>query len=450
MKKNSGIHIFFKNVGKIIDKKIIVPLTRVILNIGKIFNKIGNKLENSLSSTNTLLFVSLFLAIIVFIMIDQKMLILTENSAEVFKSQPVHATYNEESYVIEGLPETVDVTLIGSKADLYFAKQSPAHDITVDLAGLKPGTHKVNIKYSQVLPSIEYKINPSVATVIIYPKISETRVLSVDVLNQDSLDAKYVIKNVNIDDDKVVIKGAEHQLKEVAEVKALVDVRNLIKQEVGTVTLKDIPLKAYNEKGEPVNVEIVPEKIDAKIEISSPSKEVPIKIIPTGDLAFGMAISSIDMNETKITVYGSEDVLNDLKYIPVKIDVDKLKENRTYKMEISKPVGVKSMSINNLTVSVILGQSSNRDIHDIGIEYRNLKEGYAVQGMSVNDTKVSVALTGVKTVIDQMQAEDISAYLDLDGYTEGEYEVPVKVEGTDVKVQYTAKTKKVKIKIVKK
>lgn len=450
MKRNSGIHIFFKNVGKIIDKKIIVPLTRVILNIGKVFNRVGNKLENSLSSANTLLFVSLFLAIIVFIMIDQKMLILTENSAEVFKSQPVHATYNEESYVIEGLPETVDVTLIGSKADLYFAKQSPAHDITVDLAGLKPGTHKVNIKYSQVLPSIEYKINPSVATVIIYPKISETRVLSVDVLNQDSLDAKYVIKNVNIDDDKVVIKGAEHQLKEVAEVKALVDVRNLIKQEVGTVTLKDIPLKAYNEKGEPVNVEIVPEKIDAKVEISSPSKEVPIKIIPTGDLAFGMAISSIDMNETKITVYGSEDVLNDLKYIPVKIDVDKLKENRTYKMEISKPVGVKSMSISNLTVSVILGQSSNRDIQDIGIEYRNLKEGYAVQGMSVNDTKVSVALTGVKTVIDQMQAEDISAYLDLDGYTEGEYEVPVKVEGTDVKVQYTAKTKKVKIKIVKK
>ena len=450
MKKSSGMHIFFKNVGKIIDKRIIVPLTRLILNIGKIFNKIGNKLENSLSSTNTLIFVSLFLAIVVFIMIDQKILILTENSAEVFKSQPVHVTYNEESYVIEGLPETVDVTLIGSKADLYFAKQSPAHDITVDLAGLKPGTHKVNIKYSQVIPSIEYKINPSVATVIIYPKISETRVLSVDILNQDNLDSKYVIKNVNIDDDKVVIKGAEHQLKEVAEVKALVDVKNLVKQEVGTVTLKDVPLKAYNEKGEPVDVEIVPEKIDAKVEIASPSKEVPIKIIPTGDLAFGMAISSIDMNETKITVYGNESVLNDLKYIPVKIDVEKLKENRTYKMEISKPVGVKSMSVNNITVSVILGQSSNREISDIGIEYRNLKEGYAVQGMSINDTKVSVALTGVKAVIDQIGADDISAYLDLDGYTEGEYEVPVKVEGTDVKVQYTAKTKKVKIKIVKK
>lgn len=450
MKKSSGMHIFFKNVGKIIDKKIIVPLTRFVLNIGKLFNKIGNKLENALSSSNTLLFVSLFLAVVVFIMIDRKILILTENSAEVLKSQPVHVTYNEESYVIEGLPEAVDVTLIGSKADLYFAKQSPAHDITVDLAGLKPGTHKVNIKYSQVLPSIEYKINPSVATVIIYPKVSETRVLSVDILNQDSLDAKYVIKNIDIEDDKVVIKGAEHRLKEVAEVKALVDVKNLIKQEVGTVTLKDIPLKAYDEKGEPVNIEIVPEKIDAKVEIISPSKEVPIQIIPTGELAFGMAISSIDINETKVTVYGNEAVLNDLKYIPVKIDVDKLKENRTYKVEIARPVGVKSMSVNNLTVSVILGQSANREISDVGIEYRNLKDGYAVQGMSVNDTKVSVSLTGVKSVIDQIAVEDISAYLDLDGYTEGEYEVPVEVEGTDVKVQYTPKTKKVKIKIVKK
>lgn len=446
IKKKSFLYKFLK----FIDQNLIIPITKLIVSISNRFEKSSKKIENWLSSTNTLLFVSLFLAIVVFVMIDRKILILTENSAEVLKSQPVNVIYNEESYVIEGLPNTVDVTLIGSKADLYFAKQSPAHDITVDLTGLKPGTHKVNIKYDQVLPSIDYKINPSVATVIIYPKVSETRILSVDLLNQESLDQKLVIKNVNIDDDKVVIKGAEHRLKEVSTVKALVDVKNLVKQEIGVIALKDIPLKAYDSEGNPVDVEIVPEKLDAKIEIVSPSKELPIRVIPTGELAFGMAIRTIDSSETKVTVYGSEGILSNLKYIPVKIDVSNLKEDRTYKMEIAKPVGIKSMSVSNVTISVGLGASANREINGVNIEYRNLNDKYTVQGMSAADIKVSVALKGVKAVIDSIETDDISAYLDLEGYAEGEYEVPVKVEGSDVRVQYTSKTKKVKIKIIKK
>ena len=228
------------------------------------------------------------------------------------------------------------------------------------------------------------------------------------------------------------------------------DVKNLVKQEVGNITLKDIPLKAYDTDGNPVDVEIVPLKIDAKVEIASPSKELPIKVIPTGDLAFGMAIASIDSSETKITVYGDEEKLANLKYIPVKVNIADLKENKTYKMEIKKPVGIKSMNINNITVSVVLGPVSNKEINNVNIEYRNLGEGFTVQGMSLDDIKVAVSLKGVKAVIDQIESDDISAYLDLDGYTEGEYEVPVKVDGSDVKVEYTSKTKKVKIKIIKK
>lgn len=105
------------------------------------FGEYSNRFEKWLTKANTLLFLSLFIAIIVFIIVDQKVLLFSENSAEILKSQPVNVVYNEEAYVVEGLPKTVDITLIGRKADLYFAKQSPSHDINVDLTGLKPGTH---------------------------------------------------------------------------------------------------------------------------------------------------------------------------------------------------------------------------------------------------------------------------------------------------------------------
>jgi YbbR domain-containing protein len=445
-----AIRNFFNKIWVFIDKRILIPITKMILSITSRFDKSGKMFENWLSKSNTLLFVSLFVAVTIFIVVDQKILIFSESSAEVLKKQPVNVIYNEEAYVIEGLPTSVDITLIGSKADLYFAKQSPSHDINVDLSDLKPGTHKVNIKYNQALPSIDYKVNPSEATVIIYPKISATKTLTVDLLNQDSLSSKLVIKSVNIANDKVVIKGADHQLQKVATVKALIDIKNLVKQEVGVITLKDVPLKAYDEKGNVVDVEIVPKRINAEIEIASPSKELPIKVIPKGDLAFGWAISSIDINETKVLVYGNEDDLANLKFIPVEIDVNGLKENRQYKMELSKPVGIKSMSINNVTVNVSLEKSIDMEINDISIEYRNLNDIYTVQGLSQVDTKVSVVLKGVESVLQQIKAEDITAYLDLKGYGEGEHEVEVYVEGSDVKVQYLAKTKKVRIRIVKK
>ena len=450
MKIFKPLRIFFRNIWKIIDKKIVVPITKIVVLFSDSFKQSSKKIEKWLSKSNTLLFLSLFLAIITFVIIDQKILLFSENSAEVLKEQPVHATYNEEAYVVEGLPKKVDVTLIGRKADLYFAKQSPSQDITVDLSDLKPGMHKVNIKYNQILPSIEYKVNPSVATVMIYPKVSETRTVDTDILNQDSLDSKLVLKSVNLNTDKVVIKGAEHRLKEVSTVKALVDIENLVSQEEGTVELNDIPLKAYDKNGDAVNVEIVPNKVSAEITIDSPSKELPIRVIPNGEISFGYAISEITTNETKVTVYGSESALEKLKCVPVYIDVKDLNTDRQYKQEIKRPVGVRSMDVNNITINVKLGKSVDKEISDIPIEYRNLSDDYAVQGLSAADTKVSVVLKGVSSVINSLKTEDITAYLDLDGYEVGEHEVPVKVEGEDVRIQYIPKTKKVKIKIVKK
>lgn len=439
---------FIHNVGKIVDRRIVTPLTKLVVILTDKYSDYSNRIEKWLSKANTLLFISLFIAIVVFIVVDQKVLLYSENSAEILKSQPVNVVYNEEAYIVEGLPKTVDITLIGRKADLYFAKQSPSHDIVVDLSGLKPGTHKVSIKYNQALPSIDYKVNPSVATVIIYPKVSETKTLTYDILHQDALDPKLVIKDMKIDYDKVVIKGAEHQLEKVATVKALIDINNLVKQEVGTTTLKDVPLKAYDERGNVVDVEIVPRKIDVEIEIASPSKELPIKVMPKGNVSFGQAISSIDMNETKVTVYGDEEVLSKLKYVPLTIDVSGLKEDHKYKVELTKPKGVRHMTVNNVTVDVKLGKATEKEINNVKIEPRNLNDLYAVQGMSVDDTMITVTAKGVTSVLDGIKATDITAYVDLKGLGVGIHEVEVKVEGSDTKAQYVSKTKKVKIRII--
>lgn len=452
MNKKPGI---FKRIARFIDKKIIVPVTKTIMRIGKKFGGSNKSLETWLSRSNTLLFVSLFLALLVFILFDQKTLMFNDTSAEVLKDQKVEAIYNEEAYVVEGLPDKVDITLMGSRSDLFIAKQSTASKVTVDLTGLKPGTHKVNIEYMRPNASVEYSVNPSVATVNVYPKVSESKTLTTDLLNQDSLDSKLVVDNVTPEVDKVVIKGAEDEkainsLKKVATVKALVDVSSLNNQEVGTVTLKDVPLKAYDSNGNSLDIEIVPSKIEVNVDLSSPSKTVPIRVIPKGDITFGKAISSISLSQSNVTVYGSQSVLDNLEYVPVEVDVDGLKEDREYKLELEKPKGVKSMSVNNVTVGISLGTSTDKDISNVNIDVRNLNENYSVQGLSENDIQVTVNVKGVEAVLNSLTADDITAYIDLKDYKPGEYEVEVQVEGTDSRVQYLSKTKKVKIRIVEK
>lgn len=448
-----AIKKFFYTLAKFIDKYIVVPTTKLIFFISNKYGKSGKQIENWLSTTNTLLFVSLFLALCIFIMIDKKIIVFNDNSAEVLQNQPVRAIYNEESYVVEGLPETVDITLIGSKTDLYIAKQSSAHDVSIDLSGLKPGTHKVSIKYNRNTGNIKYMVNPSAVTVIIYQKVSETKVLDLDLLNVDHLDSKLVVEDVNYDTDKVIVKGAEHKLSEVATVKALADLDNLTSQTVGTNKLTDVPLKAYDKNGNVVDVEIVPNKIDVEVVITSPSETIPLKVVPKGEVSFGLGISSITLSEENVTVYAASDVLEKIKevgYIPIEIDVSDLKQDREYKMEIPTPVGAKSLSANTVTVKVNIEESTNKDFENIAIETRNLSNGYLVQGVSENDTRVTVTVKGVKSVIDSLQASDIHAFVDLSNYKEGTYKVDVQVEGTDAKAQYTSKIKQVEVKISKK
>ena len=197
---------------RLIDRKIVVPVTRLLMKIGKVFSSSNKALENFLSKSNTLLFVSLVLAILIFIVIDQRMTIFTNTSAEVLKDKKVNAIYNEEAYVVEGLPEKVDITLMGKRTDLFIAKQTSSK-VSVDLSGYKAGTHKVNIDYISPSDSIEYSVNPSVANVNIYNKVSVTKTLTTDILNQDNLDSKLVIEDIKTSIDSVVVKGTDDEMQ---------------------------------------------------------------------------------------------------------------------------------------------------------------------------------------------------------------------------------------------
>lgn len=444
------IKAFFRLIIKKIDKWVIVPITKLTLFVSEKTGKNGKSFERFLMRKNTLVFLSLIMAIGLFFFVDSKLLVLVDSSAEILEKQDVVAEYNKEAYVVMGLPDKVDVILIGRQSDLYLAKQLSSKDVTVDLSGLGVGTHTVSFKYKNDVSRIDYKVDPSTANITIYPKLSESRMVNVDVVNQDKLDTKLSVQSVDIDSKEIIIKGAEHVLNTVASVKALVDVGNLNDPDVGVTTINDVTLVAYDNKGQLVDVEMVPSKVSATVSIISPNKEVPLKIIPVGDVLFGKAISSMTSTVTKVKVYGDQATIDELQYIPVEVDVTGLKSAKTFNVILNKPSGVRYISEVSTTVEVTLGDEVTKEISNVMIESINLDSNYKASALDSSSSQTTVIIKGTQSVLDTItDASSIKATIDLAGLSVGEHEVEVQVVGTEVKATYTPKTTKVKIKITK-
>lgn len=444
--KNKNI---FSPIIKFFDRWIITPITKFILFITDSLSNNDKGFEKILNNRNALVIISLIFALFAFYTIDRQGVSLIDDNAEILYGIPVNAVYNEEAYVIEGLPETVDVTLIGKKWDVYLAKQYPADEVTVDLSSLTPGTHKVSLNYKQNVSSVTYKVDPSTVTVVVYKKMSETREITADIIHKDNLNTKLNIESVNLSKDRVTIKGAEYKLAQVASVKALIDVDNLTTQEVGTQTLTDIQLIAYDSAGNIVDVEIVPDTLEAEVVISSPHKTVPIKIETEGELD-GKAIKSLTPSVKEVTLYGSQDALDKIEYLPVSIDISGINSDKNYTVNLTNPTGVREISVKTINVKLVVDEVVSTEISGVRVNITNLSDDYTATAIDENSSSITVIVKGSQSVIDSLDSSTIYAFVDLSGLAPGDHEVEVQVTGEDTKLTYTSRIKKVKVHIEKK
>ena len=451
-----AIKKIFRGIGNFIDTFIVTPITKFGLFIGEKTDNQAGKFEKWLNKKNTLVFISLLVALLLFFYVDSQASTVIDSAAEVLQNQKVEATYNKEAYVVEGLPETADVTLIGRTVDLYLAKQLSTGKVTVDLSDLKEGTHKVDLNYESPINSVTYKLDPSSITVNVYPKVSATKTITVDVINKDKLNSKLSVQSVTIDKEEVIIKGTDddksvHNINKVATVKALVDVGAIVDPKAGVNIKEDVKLVAYDKYGNVVDVEIVPEKVTATVNIESYSGEAKIKIIPTGTVAFGKAISSISSSVNTIKIYGEEEVVSRYgdSYIPIEVDVTGLSDSKTYTVVVPKPEGIREVSEKTITVKISVGNEESIEVNDIKIDAINLGPNLKAAAIGENSSKTTVIVKGTREVLDAIDPTTIRATVDLAGLDEGEHNVKVNVTGDEVKASYVAKTTMIKVKITR-
>lgn len=446
-KKNNAFKSIFRGIYKVIDKVIVTPISTLIY---KIQNKLGkdSKIEKLLNRPNALLILSLLFAVALFCFVDNAAVSLVNNDAKFLTNIPVEVEYNSSAYVIEGIPETVDMTLIGKKTEIYLSEKLGDNKVVVDLTDYQASDSPVRVKltYNKPINNVDYKIDPTYVTVTIKEKVSDNKTVSYDLMNQDELDPKLSVKSVELSKTDVIVRGSQDTIDAIASIKALIDLSNDEFTKAGTYPVDNLKLVAYGSDGSIIkNVEIVATNISAKVELDSYSKRVPVKVQITGKLLSGKAISSISINgvnanDFETTIYGDEAALENIDSIPISIDADGQGNNgsKTSKVTFSKPAGVRSISDESVTVVLNFGEAKQKTITLTGIRTSNVPNGLSANLESESDQHVEVQVIGVESVLNSLDSNssDIYAYVDLTGMSTGKYSVPVKVVGNDSRLQY--------------
>ena len=92
MKKNKNILTL---ISDFFSKYVVMPISKFVLFIYEKIKNPSKKFENMLSKSNTLLFISLIIAVIIFVTVDQKIESFKDSSAELIEGLNVKVLYDK-------------------------------------------------------------------------------------------------------------------------------------------------------------------------------------------------------------------------------------------------------------------------------------------------------------------------------------------------------------------
>lgn len=330
--------------------------------------------------------------------------------------------YNEDAFEVSGAPSTVDVTFTGDASAVTSAASSSEGRIVADMTGLSEGTHNVEVTGEGYDDNVDVKVDPSVVSVTLKKKVTQTFTISYDFINQDEMDQVYTLGDPQFDDTSVNVRASQDTLDSIASIKALIDVTDVTED-----FEQDAKLIAYDSDGQVVDAEIIPSTMHVSVPVTSNSKTVAIEVSVSGEVPGDKAISSLTCDQTSVTVYGSEEDLAQADHVTVNLDASTITKDGTILRPITLPDGITSSSINQVTLTVTLGDKTTKTVDDVPINYINNTGGYTATQKD-NKTTTSVTVSGTAANIAGISADDINVYIDMSDAQPGTQTFELQVE----------------------
>lgn len=414
------------------------------IRLGKIFRWGSGWLDKILFHPKHGKLVALILALLLYVSFNFPEEALFENikNAEDLGTFPVTAIVSDQAYEVSNLPQSVQVRVIGDLSDIKNIKQRKSFRVVANLTDLTEGTHEVKLKTESAPSSVEVVLEPSNAIVTIKKKSIRSFTLGYDFTNRGNMDSIYDLGEPQLEQGEVHVRASNDTLDSIAYVKALIDIKTSYTSDFTT----QATIAAYDDKGNKMDVDIIPETMNATVKVTRPSKEVPVTIVPNGTIANDKAIASYTLDHAKVTLYAEQSVLDSIHELPITIPASTLTSDREFSMPLIPPYGVTKISESVVNISVKLDAKKERVIEGVPIEIINVKEGLNVS--LVDAQTVSVTVQGAEKVIKQLKAEDLKVEVDLSkNDASGEFSLPLQVKGKNPLVNYVLKNAETTVRV---
>lgn len=365
--------------------------------------------------------------------------------SRVIQNVPIIPRLDDPDMVIVDIPKYVNLTVKGERSALEGGLIPNQYEAYVDLNGLPSGRHSVSIRVTGFPPGVEIIANPAVVNVTLEVKQRKVMPIMAEITGKPK--EGYIAGEPILSPINVHVKAAESRLKEIALVKAFINVDG-----ASNDVKRKVPLKAYDTNGNMVEAEIDPAVAEITVPVTHPFVTVPLQIQTKGNPPDGYAVLQILSDSKTISLFGKKEDLSGIDvYAGPEIDLSGLTKTATFDLEIPNPKGLE-ISPKRVKVTVEIVPSVKKEFTDLPIGIIGLIDGYSAKVIDPPDGKINLTLEGAPDYINQMTNDAIKALVNLSNLAPGTHTVPLELslpnfmkvvgeEGRMIKVEIVDQTK---------
>lgn len=262
----------------------------------------------------------------------------TSIQADVLVDVPLEVYYDDTNLIVSGLPETVDVRIEGPMSIVLQTKLLKDYKVFVNLEDLLIGKHSVTIQTENFSEKLDVTIEPETVNVTIEEKVTQEFKIEPELNNRQIADG-YVLDNMEVSPQKVMVTGAKSIIDSISYVKANVKTENSIsesfKQSTGVIVL--------NRDLNKLDVVIEPQNVEVAVNVKAYTRELPIVLEINGDEEANN-IESLSLSQSTIVLTGPKATLDALEEVVAQIDVTNITATGEYDVALQLPEGVKVLS----------------------------------------------------------------------------------------------------------
>ncbi|MDD2446837.1 MAG: CdaR family protein [Tissierellia bacterium] len=332
-------------------------------------------------------------------------------------------------------PESVavDVKVTGKKSDFGSDKFSASNILArVDLSGYSEGQVKIPITVSLVdqpsgisVSSVEPR-----ESLFTFDKLI-TKEMPLTIRTTGTLPENYVLGELVSSSRFVSLSGPRTWVNEVDKVVSEVNVNNRISTDRESFTTLLIDEDGNEVRG----ISKEPNVVEITVPVYR-TVTLPIELQTINELPENYSIVDISITPSNIAVRGNEDIKNLTKIDTEIIDINTLIGNAALEVELDLPQGVSLLNPNQkVTIIYDVEETITKEftlaISDLDV--LNLDEDLEIDEEDL-DREITITLAGYKSVLDQLESEDLRLSIDLSDLMEGRHVVEVKmaeIQGID-------------------